>query len=106
LITVILAVDGKFSTNLLSQRRIQTAWIGGLSANSDFREKYGMEFRAEATNTFPMVEPQRAERTVFSSTFGQRLGGGKHAATSAWPASYILTSRNSGVSGGEASLWR
>jgi len=68
-------VDGNSGRNLLSQPGFRTVDLA-VFREFRFREKYGMEFRAEATNTFNMVNLNVPNSTVGSSTFGQISSAG------------------------------
>ena len=68
-------VDGNSGRNLLSQPGFRTVDLA-VFREFRFREKYGMEFRAEATNTFNMVNLNAPNSTVGSSTFGQISSAG------------------------------
>jgi len=68
-------VDGNSGRNLLSQPGFRTVDLA-VFREFRFREKYGMEFRAETTNTFNMVNLNAPNGTVGSSTFGQISSAG------------------------------
>jgi len=63
-------VDGNSARNLLDQPGFKTVDLA-IFRDFRFRERYGLEFRGEATNAFNMVNMNPPNGTVGSSTFGQ-----------------------------------
>jgi hypothetical protein len=63
-------VDGNSTRNLLDQPAFKTV---DLAVFREFRirERFGMEFRVEGTNTFNMVNMNAPNATVGNATFGQ-----------------------------------
>jgi len=68
-------VDGNSGRNLLDQPGFRTVDLA-IFREFRFREKFGLEVRAEATNTLNMVNLNGPNGTVGSSTFGQISGAG------------------------------
>lgn len=68
-------VDGNSPRNLLDQPGFRTVDLA-VFREFKFRERFGMEVRAEATNTLNMVNLNGPNSTVGSSTFGQISGAG------------------------------
>jgi carboxypeptidase family protein len=68
-------VDGNAGRNLLDQPGFKTVDLA-IFREFKFRERFGMEVRAEATNTLNMVNLNAPNSTVGSSTFGQISGAG------------------------------
>jgi hypothetical protein len=63
-------VDGNSTRNLLDQPAFKTV---DLAVFREFRirERFGMDFRVEGTNTFNMVNLNAPNATVGNATFGQ-----------------------------------
>jgi len=68
-------VDGNAARNMLDQPGFKTVDMA-IFREFKFRERYGMEVRAEATNTLNMVNLNAPNSTVGSSTFGQISSAG------------------------------
>jgi hypothetical protein len=62
-------VDGNSARNLLDQPGFKTVDLA-VFRDFQFRERYGLEFRGEATNAFNMVNMNAPNSTAGSSTFG------------------------------------
>ena len=68
-------VDGNAARNLLDQPGFKTVDLA-VFREFKFRERFGMEVRADASNTFNMVNLNAPNSTVGNSTFGQISGAG------------------------------
>ena len=66
-------VDGNSARNLLDQPGFKTVDLA-IFRDFKFYERYSLEFRAEGTNTFNMVNLSVPNATVGNATFGQITG--------------------------------